>query len=71
MSEKMRAVPVGPTTILPDGREQRPAGWPQWMQEALAHEPETKNAHEVGGVDDPARDDRASVRILSRVSPRS
>jgi hypothetical protein len=48
--------------------EQKPllSSWPQWMQQALAHELETGRPQAVARVDEPARDNPASIRILSR-----
>jgi hypothetical protein len=69
MSEKARVIPVGPRTISPASQQAQSTGWPQWMQDALAHEPQAKSVQEVSKADDPARGASGDVRILSRVSP--
>ena len=69
MSDSPRG--VLPPLASPENHMPQSTGWPRWMQEAFAHEPETTNAKPVDRAAEAARGDHANTRILSRVLSRS
>lgn len=71
MSVGTRTSGAEPVTALSPKPEQQSTGWPRWMQEAFAYEPEMGKTQGSGTVGEPARANPQSIRILSRVSSRS
>lgn len=71
MSVLTRTIVAKPVTASSAKPEQQSIAWPRWMQEAFAYKPGTGTPRAVATVDEPTRANPASIRILSRVSPRS
>ena len=61
-----------PSTPLESPQQENAAliGLPQWMRDALSHQPDPTPPQQAGSVDEPAHGERANIRLLSRVPSR-
>jgi hypothetical protein len=61
-----------PPTPLESPQQENAAliGLPQWMRDALSHQPAPTPPQQAGSVDEPADGERTNIRILSRVPSR-